>query len=179
MSRQKSAFAEHLLNNMTWPEKILWSRLRHKQLGGYYFQRQEPVRGYIVDFWCEKAKIAVELDGSVHNTPEQREADKIRDEFLQRNGVRVLRFLNSDVYKGMSAVLIRIWDACNEVAPITRKSVKPFFLKGREVPSRHAETLEMRGLSGFQEDKRLKTHEQNFSHRYWEKRRNSVHYRQK
>lgn len=179
MSRQKSAFAEHLLDNMTWPEKILWSRLRHKQLGGYYFQRQEPIRGYIVDFYCPAAKVAIELDGGIHSLPEKREADRQRDDFLTKSGIKMLRFLNSDVRKGMSAVLIRIWDTCNDRAPIAAKSVKPFSLKGREVPSRHAETLEMRGLRDFQEDKRLKTHEQNFSRRYWEKRRNSVHYRQK
>jgi very-short-patch-repair endonuclease len=178
VSKQKRALAEYLLDNMTWSEKILWSRLRHKQLGGYYFQRQEPIRGYILDFWCPAAKIAVELDGPVHDRPENRESDRQRDEFLTRSGIKVLRFLNSDVRKGMSAVLIRIWDACNDRAPITAKSVKPFSLKGKESISRHAETVEMRGLSTFQEDKRLKTHEENFSRRYWEKRRNSVHYRQ-
>lgn len=168
--RQKSAYAERLLDNATWPEKILWSRLRHKKIGGYFFQRQEPVRGYIVDFWCEAAQVAIELDGPVHNLPERREADQRRDEFLTRAGIKVLRFLNSDVKRGMSAVLIRIWDTCNDRAPITKTSVRPFSLKGREVLSRREETLEMRGLTAFQEGKRLKAHEENFIRRYREKR---------
>ena len=175
MSRAKQTFAEHLLNNMTWPERILWSRLRHRQIG-YSFQRQEPIRGYIVDFWCAEAKVAVELDGPVHDTDEKREHDRIRDAFLSRCGIKVLRFRNSDVKRGMSAVLIRIWDECNARDP---KTVKPFSLKGSGVTSRHENTLEIRGLRAFQQDTRLKTHEQNFSRRYWEKRRLSVGNHQK
>jgi len=162
MSKQKQAFAEYLLDNMTWPERILWSRIRHRQIG-YSFQCQAIVRGYIVDFWCAKARVAIELDGPTHDYAEKREADKRRDEFLTKSGVKVLRFHNSDVQKGMSAVLIRVWDACYGRSPIT---VKPFPSKGSGVRSRFAETLEMRALGTFQEDKRLKTHEENFSRRY-------------
>jgi very-short-patch-repair endonuclease len=166
-STHKQAYAEHLLDNMTWPERILWSRLRHSQIG-YSFQRQAIVRGYIVDFYCPEAQIVIELDGKVHDVAEKREADIRRDQFLTKNGERVLRFQNSDVKRGMSAVLIRIWDECFSRSP---KNVKPLLFKGRGVKSRHAETLEMRALRAFQEDKRLKNHELNFSHRYWKTRR--------
>jgi len=174
-SKQKQAFAEHLLDNMTWPERILWSRLRHRQIG-YSFQRQAIVRGYIVDFYCSKARVVIELDGPSHDSEEARQDDARRDEFLRKNGEKVLRFRNSDVQKGMSAVLIRIWDECFGRSPYR---VRPFLLKGSEMGSRHAETLEMRALRAFQQDKHLKAHEQHFSHRYWKNRSFSVRSNQK
>lgn len=173
---KKQAFAEYLLNNMTWPERILWSRLRHRQIG-YSFQRQAIVRGYIVDFYCAEARIVVELDGPVHDSEAKIEDDKRRDEFLRRNGEKVLRFRNTDISKGMSAVLIRIWDECSDRAPIS-DAVSPFLFSGR-VLSRHAESLEMRALTAFQEAKRLKAHSEDFSRRYWKNRRYSVKNTQK
>lgn len=76
-SKQKEALAERLLDNMTWPERILWSRLRHKA-SGYCFQRQAFVFGYIVDFWCPVANVAIELDGAVHDRPQNQERDRER-----------------------------------------------------------------------------------------------------
>lgn len=155
---------------MTWPEKILWSRLRHSQLG-YSFQRQAIVRGFVVDFWCPTARIAIELDGAVHDAPDKIEDDKRRDEFLAKSGVKCLRFQNWEVRKGMSAIMIRIWDECYSRAPI---SVRPLALSRQKVISRHENTVEMRGLTAFKEGKRLQEHEKQFSHRYWKDRRFSV-----
>jgi len=167
-SRQKQAFAEHLLDNMTWPEKILWSRLRHKGIG-YSFQRQAIVFGYIVDFWCHAAKVVIELDGAVHDLPERAQDDKRRDELLTKSNIEILRFRNSDVYRGMSAVLLRIFKACYAREPIDLKHPFPLI-----TPRRFEETLEMRGLTAFQEAKRLEEHEKRFVHGYRKKSRSVV-----
>lgn len=175
MNRAKQKFAEHLLDNMTWPEKILWSRLKRKQTG-YSFQRQAIVRGYVVDFYCPAAKIAIEVDGKHHEEPERSQEDKRRDDFLSRNGVKVLRFQVFDVMKGMSAVLIRIWDECYRRAPI---SVTPFLKKGGLLGDRRFESVEMRGLRHFKEEKRLETRSEAFARIYREKHSNTVQNRWK
>lgn len=162
------ALAERLIETETWPEKILWSRLRHKGIG-YTFMRQEPLFGFIVDFWCLKAKVVVELDGGVHDRPERMEHDKQRDDVLSRNDIEVLRFQNSDVYRGMSAVLLRIWEACDRRAPMRMKLFPTL-----TTSNRFAETLEMKNLTAFQEAKRLEAHEKRFVLGYRKKRQLAV-----
>lgn len=140
MNRQKSAFAEHLLDNMTWPEKILWSRLKRKQLG-YSFQRQAIVCGFIPDFWCYQARVVVEVDGTVHEWKDKIAADKRRDEIFLRAGITVLRFTNEDVREGISAVLLRIWKACYARKPIPLKPL----LRGNP-RNRRADSVEFAAL---------------------------------
>ena len=88
-------FAKHLRKNMTKEERHLW----YDFLCNYpvKFTRQKIVESYILDFYCSKAKIAIELDGSQHYKPEAREYDKQRTEFLKKHGIDVIRILNRDV----------------------------------------------------------------------------------
>jgi very-short-patch-repair endonuclease len=167
-SPQKQAFAEHLLENATWPERILWSRLRQKQIG-YSFQRQAIVMGYIVDFWCPTARVVVELDGRVHERPEIAEADKQKDLIFAKCGIACLRFPNKDVYRGMSAVLIRIWETCNARHPLP---LEPFIRATRS--SRWQETVEINALRERAERKQLQEHELAFTRRYQENRSRRV-----
>lgn len=155
----KQALAEWLLENPTWPERILWSRLRRGQIG-YHFQRQASVRGFLVDFWCPVARVVIELDGPVHALPEKIASDARRDRIFGKAKIACLRFDNSDVYHGMSAVLIRIWEHCFERAPYP---LKPF-PKEAESSSSFEETVEMRALRSIQEANRLKQHEDRFIH---------------
>jgi very-short-patch-repair endonuclease len=171
--RQKQAIAENLRDNMTWPERILWSRLRHRQIG-YSFQAQAVVRGYVVDFWCPVAKIVVEVDGKWHEEAQRIESDKERDRFLSKSGVKVLRFKVSDVMKGMSAVLIRVWNECHERAPEADQIKVAPLLEGGKIASRHCESVEMRALRRTREAKRLEEHEAAFVRRYRERSVNTV-----
>jgi len=84
---------------MTDAEKHLWAKIKMKQLKGYQFYRQKPIGDYIVDFFCPKEKLVVEIDGSQHLSDETVECDRIRDEYLSSLGLRVLRFTNTDVLK--------------------------------------------------------------------------------
>ena len=82
---------------MTECERLLWSRLRRKQLEGVQFYRQKPIGDYVVDFYAPAAKLVVEVDGSQHKEPVHAENDALRDESLKSQGLRVMRFTNLQV----------------------------------------------------------------------------------
>ena len=89
---EKLSLAKRLRREMTPAERALWSALRQNRLDGFHFRRQQVIEGFIVDFYCDAAKLAIELDGTVHEG--QWEYDQSRDKSISRRGVRVLRFSN-------------------------------------------------------------------------------------
>ena len=95
-------FARYLRKNMTKEERKLW----YDFLCEYpiKFTRQKIVEKYILDFYCSKAKLAIELDGSQHYTPEAKDYDCVRTEFLKKHGITVIRILNRDVNNNFSGV---------------------------------------------------------------------------
>ena len=93
---------------MTLPEKILWQFLRGSTFAGLRFRRQHPIGRYIADFCCLSKKLIIELDGEYHATI--RQADKVRDDFLQKRGFRVLRFTNEHVFDRIEWILQTIAD---------------------------------------------------------------------
>ena len=99
-----------LRKNMTDAERLLWSRVRRKQIQGVQFYRQKPLGNYIVDFYCPAANLVVEVDGGQHFTEEGKAKDKRRDDDLASLGLKMLRFSNSDVLKEIDAVLQVIWE---------------------------------------------------------------------
>ena len=100
--------ARQLRKNMTDAERRLWVKIRRKQIKEYQFYRQKPIGNYIVDFYCPKAKLVVEIDGSKHLVGETIQYDMIRDDYLSSLGLRVLRFTNTDVLTHTEGVIERI-----------------------------------------------------------------------
>jgi very-short-patch-repair endonuclease len=96
---------------MTPAERALWQELRCRKLG-VMFRRQEPVSGYIVDFYASPVQVAVEVDGNVHD--EQIAYDERRNDKLQSLNVRVLRFRNEDVFNDRERVVARIREVVDE-----------------------------------------------------------------
>ncbi|MBD2246477.1 endonuclease domain-containing protein [Nostoc sp. FACHB-888] len=84
-------------------EKLLWQKLRDKQLLGFKFRRQQTIDRFIVDFYCNEARLVVEVDGEIHNYTQQEDA--IRQEFLESLGLKVVRFRNEDILERMERVL--------------------------------------------------------------------------
>jgi very-short-patch-repair endonuclease len=80
---------------MTLAERRLWRALRRSAADGFHFRRQQVIQGYIVDFYCNTAKLAIEVDGGVHE--DQAKYDELRDGVLARNGVRVVRISNEAI----------------------------------------------------------------------------------
>jgi len=85
-----------LRNNMTYCEKIVWVYLRKKQFG-YRFLRQYSVDKYVIDFYCPELKLAVEIDGDVHDLPEQKVYDVERQKDLEKFGIRFVRIQNEEL----------------------------------------------------------------------------------
>ncbi|MCF8432139.1 MAG: DUF559 domain-containing protein, partial [Melioribacteraceae bacterium] len=99
-------YARELRNNSTFPEILLWNYLKGKQMMGYDFDRQKPIDNFIVDFYCKKLMLAIEVDGESHYGKEDKDAK--RDKRLGEFGVSVLRFDNLDVIHNTEDVLNRI-----------------------------------------------------------------------
>ena len=103
-------YSQQLRKNMTDAEKELWSKIRGKQLKGYQFYRQKPLGNFIVDFYCPKGNLVIELDGGQHYSDEGKAKDNQRDNYLKGLGLRVLRFSDREVFENMSGVLEKIWN---------------------------------------------------------------------
>jgi very-short-patch-repair endonuclease len=103
----KLARARAFRRNMTPAERALWNRVRNNQLG-VHFRRQQVIFGFIVDFYCDRARLVVEVDGGIHNDPEVAAHDAHRSEVLKSAGLRILRVSNEDVLEAMTSVLDRI-----------------------------------------------------------------------
>jgi very-short-patch-repair endonuclease len=95
--------AMRLRENSTEAEKMIWKHLRGRQLKGLKFRRQQPLGSYIVDFICFEKNIIIEIDGGQHVL--QTAQDDRRDEWLKKQGFRVLRFWNNDVLANFEGVL--------------------------------------------------------------------------
>lgn len=100
----------------TAAEAVLWTALKAKRLDGWRWRRQFSIGGYILDFYCPKAKLCVELDGASHFTPYGLESDAARTEYLNQLGIRVLRFENRVLKESPELVIGAIKDALNEIS---------------------------------------------------------------
>ena len=97
--------ARQLRDSMTDAEKYLWSKIRMKQVKGHWFYRQKPVGEYIADFYCPKAKLVIEVDGGQHFSDENIEYDRVRKEYMESLGLRVIRFTNTEVLTNIRGVI--------------------------------------------------------------------------
>ena len=95
--------ARELRNNSTLGEILLWKKLKGKQCYGFDFHRQKPILNYIVDFYCYKLKLIIEIDGYSHQF--KTEEDKERDLKLLELGFTVLRFEEGEVRHNLDLVL--------------------------------------------------------------------------
>src|SRR3954451_7225963 len=89
--------ARALRRAMTLPEVLLWQALRGGRGGGLRFRRQHPIGPDVLDFYCPAVRLAVEIDGAAHDSPDQAGHDLRRDAWLAEQRIRVLRFLAADV----------------------------------------------------------------------------------
>jgi very-short-patch-repair endonuclease len=99
-----------LRNNLSKAEAILWNHLSRKQMLGYKFRRQYSVDQYVIDFYCPRLKLAIEIDGDSHFVSRADERDKARQEHIKAYGFRFLRFTNEDVYKNIDGVCQNIYE---------------------------------------------------------------------
>ena len=105
--------ARVLRKKMTEAEELLWKKLRRKQINGLHFRRQHPYGMYILDFYCDKANLAIEVDGKIHDY--RKEYDLEKDGFIKHTGITVLRFTNDEVSNNIDYVVGRIKDFVNNL----------------------------------------------------------------
>jgi len=108
--------ARSLRINQTEAERRMWAALRSRRFHGYKFRRQQPLGSYIVDFVCFDHKLILELDGGQHNAAVAKEYDAARTTYLEREGFRVIRVWNHDVFQDADAVAEFLWRKLHESA---------------------------------------------------------------
>ena len=96
---------QYLRNHAANAERILWSKLKGRQLRGYKFRRQQGIGVFIVDFYCPERRLAIKIDGATHLTEAEREYDRRRQEYIQLYRIHFLRFTNFEVYNNLDGVL--------------------------------------------------------------------------
>ena len=107
------AKAKQLRKSMTEAEKVLWKILKDKKTIEVKFRRQHPIGTFIVDFYCHKHKLVIEVDGEIHLKKENKEYDYGRTYELERLGLRVIRFSNDEILKNIEKVKNEILDSIN------------------------------------------------------------------
>jgi len=109
--------ARALRKKETWAEKLMWRWLRDRRFSGYKFRRQHPKGIYHLDFFCEEASLAIELDGSGHGHPDRQSHDAEREKFLTSQGIKVLRFWNSHLRRNAQSIRDTIFEELQRRAP--------------------------------------------------------------
>ena len=113
-SKHLKKIRKELRNNLTPAEARMWMILKGKQLFGKKFRRQHSIDHMIVDFYCPKEKLVIELDGEVHNNPISENKDELRDQKLNDYGIIVLRFENRLVFEHPEIIIKSIQNAFNK-----------------------------------------------------------------
>jgi very-short-patch-repair endonuclease len=108
--RKLKLLARNLRSNMTDAEQLIWSKIRRKQIRDCHFYRQKNIGKYIVDFYCSKGKLIIEVDGGQHYEKEGIKKDRERDDYRQDLGLTVLRFSDLDVLRNIDGVVQRVYE---------------------------------------------------------------------
>jgi very-short-patch-repair endonuclease len=104
-NKDLKTFSRQLRNNSTQGEILLWKKLRAGSMMGYTFNRQKPLKKYIVDFYCKPLNLVIEIDGGYHGQEIQKIKDSERQQVLEEMGLNFLRFTEKEVRKDINNVL--------------------------------------------------------------------------
>jgi very-short-patch-repair endonuclease len=115
------ANAKNLRKNMTDAEAILWTHLK-KGICDLKIRRQHPIGLYVADFYCHQAKLVIEIDGSIHNDPSIKEADRIRQEEIEKWGYTIIRFTNQQAMKNSEEVIKIITEKILELTNLQKQN---------------------------------------------------------
>lgn len=129
--RNLKEVSRNLRGNLTDAERCLWKRIKLKHLG-FSFYRQKPIGDYIVDFYCPKARLVIEIDGGRHFTEGAADNDKFRDNYIRSLGLTTIRFSNSQVLKNTDIVTETIYNYLNKIllCPPLKKGDNPLSKNG-------------------------------------------------
>eukprot|EP01042_Synura_sphagnicola_P028762 gene28762-37102_t len=114
LDKSKIIFARRLRSEMTPPESRIWARLRVRDKDGLNFRRQHPKGPYVLDFYCARARLAIEVDGLVHATGDQPKRDAIRDAWLLEQDITTYRIPASEIMADPDEVALGIWSLARD-----------------------------------------------------------------
>ena len=109
--------ARLLRNNMTEAEKIIWDKLKNRNVFKARFRRQHPIGIFIADFYCHECKLAIEIDGEIHLKNEVIEYDDGRSHDIEKYGIKILIFTNNEVFTGLNNIIEKILRAIADFEP--------------------------------------------------------------
>ena len=107
-SREIVETARVLRRRQTPAEARLWEVLRNRQVTGYRVRRQQPFGPYVIDFWVAPVRLAIELDGTIHDEPAIAAQDAAREAWLEAHDIAVVRFRNEEILHHLDTVIARI-----------------------------------------------------------------------
>ena len=117
----EKAKRQALRNNMPVAEKIIWAKLRGRQIEGCKFRRQYSIGAFVIDFYAPELKLALEIDGESHFLDGAKEYDDERQAFLEEKGTKVLRFTNEQIYHELDGVITTI----SQTIQVLRETTPP------------------------------------------------------
>jgi very-short-patch-repair endonuclease len=116
-SPKATRIARNLRKRESWGERLMWSWLRDHCFADYKFRRQHPIGSHILDFFCNEARLNIEVDGFQHGTPDNLSSDTARDAFLESHDIKALRFWSSQLNRDKEMIRNKIWQMLQERAP--------------------------------------------------------------
>jgi very-short-patch-repair endonuclease len=120
VSKGKLKDARKLRKKMTPAEALLWEWLRDRRCGGFKFRRQQIIKGFVADFYCEQAQTAIELDGNVHDSDDVKIYDARRDDVFASYGIKTVRFKNEQIENGIKSIVGTIAELCKSNLKISK-----------------------------------------------------------
>jgi very-short-patch-repair endonuclease len=99
---------KYLRSHPTYTEYLLWMQLKSKRMCGYKFRRQYSVDKYILDFYCPKVKLAIEVDGLSHQPEEQKNYDRYRQRYIEKFGIKFIRISDEEIFLDLDKVVEKI-----------------------------------------------------------------------
>ena len=132
--RSTIKLARKLRSEMSLPETLLWRELRNRP-DGFKFRRQHPAGHYILDFYCAKAKLAIEVDGAAHDGSDAARCDANRSAILEARGIATLRVPARVVLEEIDVAVARIIEVCSQrrVVPLHQPVAGPPPLSGEDL----------------------------------------------
>ena len=131
--------ARELRKRETWAEKLMWSWLRDRRFSNYKFRRQFPEGIYYLDFFCEEARLSIELDGGGHGHPDRQRHDAEREAYLISRGIKTLRFWNSHLRRNKQSIRDTIFRELQARAPHPLPDyTRPMKLETKERPEKES-----------------------------------------
>ena len=102
--------ARNLRNNSTLSEVLFWNEVKGKRINGFQFLRQKPIGNFIIDFYCPKLRLAIEIDGDSHGFDEAIQRDKFKEKYLSKRGIHLIRYDDNELKSNIQGTIEHLID---------------------------------------------------------------------